>query len=100
MPRDVESENFLLEGEALVVVPLGDRRHVGQPGGCRCGRDEVEERGLPFRAIALLALPALHRRVERGQELRTRHADPVERARLDQALHDTPVDEAKVDARA
>ena len=62
--------------------------------------EHVEQRDLPFLAVALLALAAVHRLVERGEEAGPRALQRIERARLDQALDHAPVDQAQVDARA
>ena len=99
MAGDVEAEHLLLEREALVGLPF--RRDLGRrasPDGRR--RQDLEEGPLPFGAVTLLALAALECRVGGGEEMRTREAERVEGACLDETLHHTPVDEPEVDPRA
>src|SRR2546429_579178 len=100
MARDVEAEDLLFECEALVWLPLRrylDRLRAG--GRARCG-EEVEERGLALRAVALVALAALERAVHGGEQMGAWQAERVEGARLDQRLEHAPVHEPEVDAGA
>src|SRR5262245_28378816 len=99
MPGDIETEHLFLEGQALVRLPFGDDLGRGARPARRLGQ-ELEERTLPLGPIALLAPAALEGAVGRGQEMRAGEAERVERARLQEALDHTPVDEPEVDTRA
>src|SRR5215831_2368050 len=103
MPGEVEAEHFLLAGEQLLARPL---RHLqrriahGRGWSCTGARQRLEERTLPFLAIALAPLSRFHSLIEPGEEPGPGAAERVERAGFDEALHDAPVDEPKVHAYA
>src|SRR2546427_4064574 len=96
MARNVEPEDLLLEGEALVRLPL--RHHLGHRRARRgrSGRQEVEERRLALCAVALLALAALERGIRGREQMRPRQPERVEGARLAQGLEHAAVHEAEV----
>ena len=103
MAGDVEAEHLLLEGEALVVVPLGHRPRR-RLGGARAlaarpaaGR---RTRPAPRRGRAAAAGPLSSASVALGQQMRAREPERVEGAGLDEALDHAPVDQAKIDPRA
>ena len=101
MARDVEPEHLLLERETLIGFPLRcDLGGRARPGRRRHRRHHLEEGALALRAVALLTLAALERRVGGGQQMGAREAERVERPRLDEALHHAPVDEPQIDPRA
>src|SRR4030095_3335161 len=96
MSGDVEAEHLFLERQALIGLPLRhDLSGRDRPGG-RGRRYHLAERSLPLGAVALLALAALERRVGRRQQMGAREAERVERARLDETLHDTPGQEPTI----
>src|SRR2546429_2846823 len=96
MAGDIEPEDLFLEGEALVRLPFGRRlgHRRARPG--RAGRQEVEERRLALRAVALLALATLERGIRGREQMGPRQPERVEGARLDQRLEHAAVHEAEV----
>src|SRR5262245_5555622 len=108
MPRDVEAEEFLLEGESLGrgEVSVGSngrsrmRLAVAVGGRTRRGRvaaEHVEEAVLAGRAITGLRRGAGERGVDAVEELLARRSAEIKRPRLHEMFEHALVDRTSID---
>src|SRR5690349_8047593 len=101
MTGDEEAQNLFFSGETLVLVPLREIRQsvVAVIPGSRRFIENTEEAVLPAFDVALCFLSSFDGLVHDGHELRAM-AERVHRARFDQRLEYSLVEQAQVDVLA
>src|SRR5262245_47214954 len=101
MPRDVKTEHFFLTSQLLLRRPFLNRR-IDLPARPLSipGAQKRKNVGLIADAVLLVNLGLSHRIVQRRHDPRPRESGRIKSPALDEALDDTSVDRAEIDAPA